>query len=112
VRFTQLPQSVRVGEVFDVEVSVDNLGQSEVRGVELDGAGLAQGSQCQVWLVSGPTPRAVDVPGAQGTVFRAQLQASQPGSCTFRVAARGQDATDGLPVVAIPVTSSSVPITR
>ncbi|WP_155893368.1 hypothetical protein [Cystobacter fuscus] len=112
VRFSQLPSSVRVGEVFAVEVSVDNLGQSEVRGVALDGAGLTQGSQgCWVWLVSAPTPSAVDLPGAQRTVFRAQLQASQPGSCTFRVGARGQDATDGLPVVASSVTSVAVPVT-
>ncbi|WNG16427.1 hypothetical protein [Cystobacter fuscus] len=112
-RFSQLPSSVRVGEVFTVEVSVDNLGQSEVRGVVLDGEGLAQGSQgCQVWMVSGPMPRMADLPGGQGTVFRAQLQASQPGSCSFRVGARGQDATDGLPVVAPLVTSANVPVTR
>jgi uncharacterized protein YfaS (alpha-2-macroglobulin family) len=113
VRFSQLPPSVRVGEKFDVEVSVENVGQSEVRGVELDGGGLAQGNpSCQVSLVSGPTPQQVDLPGGQRTVFRAQLQAHQPGSCSFHVGALGQDATDGQSVVASHAFSPSVPVNR
>ncbi|ATB38347.1 hypothetical protein CYFUS_003781 [Cystobacter fuscus] len=112
VRFTQLPPSVRVNEVFGVEATVENIGQSEVRGVALDGAGLAQGSQgCLVWIVSGPTPSAVDLPGGKSTVFSAYLRVSQPGSCSFRVGAQGRDATDDQPVVATPVTSSAVPVT-
>ncbi len=112
VRFSQLPPSVRVGEVFDVETSVENLGQSEMRGVALEDGALAQDSpSCHVGLVSGPTPQKVDLPGGQRTVFRTQLKAHQSGSCSFRVSVKGLDATDGRAVVVGPATSAAVPVT-
>ncbi|OJH34576.1 hypothetical protein BON30_43050 [Cystobacter ferrugineus] len=113
VRFSQVPPSARVGEVFDVEVSVDNPGQSEVLGVALEGAGLVQGGQtCQVRLVSGITPQKVNLAGGQQAVFSARLQVQQPGACSFRVGAQGQDGTSGQSVVAEYATSATMPVTR
>ncbi|MFL5358667.1 hypothetical protein [Archangium sp.] len=100
-RFTSVPMSVNVGQLFDVELEVRNPGDATVLGAKLEGMGCTS----QVVLVSGPEPASVDIPGGDSRLFRARLAGAGEGSCAIGVVASGVDQTSGAVVKSPSVTS-------
>lgn len=107
-RFSQLATSVNLGQEFDVELEVLNLGDSAVFEVKLDATGSSGTGQVSLAPGSQPEPASVDIPGHGRAVFRARLVGTGVGSCILQAGARGVDQTDGASVVATRVDSSPV----
>jgi hypothetical protein len=100
-RFTSVPTSVNVGQLFDVELEVHNPGAATVLGVKPEGMGCTG----QVVLVSGPEPASVDIPGGDSKLFRASLKSASEGSCAIGVVVSGVDQTSGAVVKSPSVTA-------
>ncbi|PTL85305.1 hypothetical protein [Vitiosangium sp. GDMCC 1.1324] len=107
-RFSHVPSNVDVGQPFDVELEVRNLGDTPVLGVMPEAAGFS--GTAQMFRVSDPEPASVDIPGKGRTVFRIRLVGTSDGSFVFSTGARGVEKTKGILVRAPRVNSSSVNI--
>lgn len=107
-RFLPVPESVNLGQTFDIELEVTNPGGHPVLGVTpaMMGASGTGG----VVLESGPEPARADIPAGGRAVFRGRLRATAVGPCTFRAGASGLEQSRGVTVVALPVDSSTVDV--